>query len=154
MQEQKCQPSAYRILDVVRLPQAGWKVVTPHWQMVRFPPRSALPEVEIVATNIKIYKWKNADPTLYTNYKRHLNVLCATVAQTKCYKQVILHSERIHKSIYWHMCINDNRDFKNFTSPGFMVRVKQWVVYKHKSTIGPRSLFFHIRVLLRSCDWR
>ena len=29
-----------------------------------------------------------------------------TVAQTKCYKQGILHSEMIHKSIYWHMYIN------------------------------------------------
>ena len=33
MQEQKCQPSAYRIVDVVQSSQA----VTPHWQMVRFP---------------------------------------------------------------------------------------------------------------------
>ena len=31
------------------------------------------------------------DPTLYTNYKSHLLVICATVAQIECYKQVILH---------------------------------------------------------------
>ena len=28
-------------------------------------------------------------------------VIYATVAQTKCYKQVTLYSERIHESIYW-----------------------------------------------------
>ena len=50
--------------------------------------------------------WKTADPTLFTNYKRYLLVICATVAQIECYKQVILHSERIQKSIYWHMRIN------------------------------------------------
>ena len=50
--------------------------------------------------------WKTADPTLYTNYKSHLLVIRATVAQTECYKQVILHCERIHKSIYWYMYIN------------------------------------------------
>ena len=43
--------------------------------------------------------WKTADPTLYTNYKSHLDVPCATAAQTESYEQVILHSERIHKSI-------------------------------------------------------
>ena len=32
-------------------------------------------------------------------------IVRVTVAQTKCYKQVILHSEMIHKSIYWHMYI-------------------------------------------------
>ena len=41
--------------------------------------------------------WKIADPTLYTNYKTHMLVICTIVAQTECYKQVILHSERIHK---------------------------------------------------------
>ena len=56
--------------------------------------------------------WKTADPTLYTNWKSHLLVICATVAQTECYTQFILHSEIIYKSIYWHMYIN--RDFKNF----------------------------------------
>ena len=55
MQEQKCQPSAYRIVDVVRSSQAGEKVVTPHWQMVKFSPRSALPEVEIVSRNQKTF---------------------------------------------------------------------------------------------------
>ena len=59
--------------------------------MVRFPPRSALPEVEIAARNQLTLKWKTVDPTLYTNYKSHLLVICATVAQTECYKQVILH---------------------------------------------------------------
>ena len=43
--------------------------------------------------------WKTADPTLYTNYKRYLVVICATVAQTECYKQVILLNEMIQKSI-------------------------------------------------------
>ena len=33
-------------------------------------------------------------------------IVRVTVAQTKCYKQVILHSKMIHKSIYWHMYIN------------------------------------------------
>ena len=46
------------------------------------------------------------NPTLYINYQKYLLVVCATVAQTECYKQVILYSERIHKSIYWHMYIN------------------------------------------------
>ena len=32
-------------------------------------------------------------------------IVRVTVAQTKCYKQVILQSEMIHKSIYWHMYI-------------------------------------------------
>ena len=49
--------------------------------------------------NIKV---KDCGPTLYTNYKSHLDVPRATAAQTECYEQVILHSERIHKSIYWH----------------------------------------------------
>ena len=50
--------------------------------------------------------WKTADLILYTNYESHLLVRCATVAQIEFYKQAILHSERIHKSIYWHMCIS------------------------------------------------
>ena len=70
--------------------------------MVRFPPTSALADKEIVASIQKILEWKTADPTLYTNYKSHLDVPRATAAQTECYEQVILHSERIRKSIYWH----------------------------------------------------
>ena len=51
----KCQPSAYRIIDMVRSSQAGYTVVTTHWQMVRFPSMSALPEVIIVARNQLTY---------------------------------------------------------------------------------------------------
>ena len=102
----KCQPSAYRIIDVVRSSQAGYTVVTTHWQMVRFPSMSALSEVKIVARNQLTYVRKNADPTLYTTSKRYLVVFFAIVAQTECCKQVILQNERIHKSSHWHMYYN------------------------------------------------
>ena len=161
MQEQKCRHRAYRIIDVVRSSQAGWKVVTPHWQIVKFPPGSASLEVEIVAGKQVKYTWKTADPTLYTNYKRYLLVICATAAQTECYKQVILHSERIHKSIDWNIYIVYNRDFKNFANPLFMVSVKQWVVYTQEyhwtawfdlpSKSTPITMWLKV---VSSSDWR
>ena len=58
-----------------------------------------LSEEEIVAGNQTTLKYQTADPTLYTNYRMSLLVICATVAQTECYKQVILLNERFHKSI-------------------------------------------------------
>ena len=110
--------------------------------MVRFPPRSALPEVEIAARNQLTLKWKTVDPTLYTNYKSHLLVICATVAQTECYKQVILHRE----------------GFTNRFN-GMHMYVNVWLVlngakFEQNSTFGPRSLIFQVKVLLRSCDLR
>ena len=42
-------------------------------------------------------------------------VVCATVAQTESYKQVILYSERIHNRFIGTCTLMYNRDFKNFT---------------------------------------
>ena len=77
-------------------------VITPHWQIVRFPPRSALPEVEIAAVPQLKFMGKTGDPTLFTNYLSHLLVIRTTVAQTewrkpgRCWQK-----EHLQHTLWW-----------------------------------------------------
>ena len=49
LQEQKCQQRVCQHTDVVQTGQAGWMVLTLLWKMVKFPGRSALAIVSLVA---------------------------------------------------------------------------------------------------------
>ena len=49
LQEQKCQQRVCQHTDVVQTGQAGWMVLILQWMMMKFPGRSALAIVPLVA---------------------------------------------------------------------------------------------------------
>ena len=49
LQEQKCQRNACQHIDVVQTGQAGWMVLILQWKMVKYPGRSALVLILLVA---------------------------------------------------------------------------------------------------------
>ena len=55
LQEQKCQQHVSQHTDVVQTGQAGWMVFILQWEMVKFPGKSALVIVSIVAKATKLF---------------------------------------------------------------------------------------------------
>ena len=83
LQEQKCQQRVCQHTDVVQTGQAGWMVLILQWMMMKFPGRSALAIVPLVADIQTKFQLKIVDHFTSTNLLSPVVVGHATAARTK-----------------------------------------------------------------------
>ena len=104
--EQKCQQRVCQHTDVVQTRQAGWMVLILQWKMVKLKGRPALVIALLVAKTQNKFLLKTVDPTLSTNFIRHLGANYVTVVRTEC-KAKNSRNKRTNKLILRYTYLRD-----------------------------------------------